>query len=350
MSDNEKESMDSEKKIDPWIQTEQIDSASQKPKGNEKEGITDSKWEREALKDIVLASLNEQRKTRRWGIFFKSLMFVYLFVLLIAFSSEWGGDKIKTGKHTALVELQGVIADNTPANADSIISGLRAAFKDKNTVGVILKINSPGGSPVQAGYINDEITRLRDKYPDVPLYAVVTDICASGGYYVAAAADEIYADKASIVGSIGVLMDGFGFVEAEKKLGVQRRLLTAGENKGFLDPFSPLKQEDVMHAKGMLDNIHKQFIDVVKQGRGNRLKDSPELFSGLMWTGEQSVELGLVDGLGSPGFVAREIIGQENIVDYTLHPNFFDRFADRLGLALGNFAYKTMMSSLQGIR
>jgi protease-4 len=291
-------------------------------------------WERETINKLLGDVLGEQRKARRWGILFKSLTFIYLFLLLFYLPGELGAPK-HIGKHTALVELNGVIEDGGEASADVVIQGLRDSFEDRNTAGIILRINSPGGSPVQAGYINDEINRLREKYPNTPLYAVVTDVCASGGYYVAAAADEIYADKASIVGSIGVLMDGFGFTDAMKKLGVERRLITAGENKGFLDPFSPIKQEDVMHVRGLLQNIHKQFIDVVKEGRGGRLKENPDLFSGLVWTGEQAVELGLADGLGSAGYVAREIIGEEKIIDFTPQPNYLDRFAQRLGVAIG---------------
>jgi protease-4 len=299
------------------------------PAGAQKPG-----WERDLIAKLASEGLAEQRKARRWGILFKSLTFVYLFAILFYLPMEFGPTKA-IGKHTALIELHGVIEDGGEASADVIIQGLRDAFEDRNTAGVILRINSPGGSPVQAGYMTDEINRLREKYPNTPLYAVITDICASGGYYVASAADEIYADKASVVGSIGVLMDGFGFTEAMKKLGVERRLITAGEHKGFLDPFSPQKQEDVMHIRGLLQGIHKQFIDVVKEGRGARLKENPELFSGLVWTGEQSVELGLIDGLGSAGFVAREIIGEEKIIDFTPQPNYLDRFAERLGVAIG---------------
>ncbi|MDO9371133.1 MAG: S49 family peptidase [Gammaproteobacteria bacterium] len=299
-------------------------------------------WERETLNKVLFASLNEQRRTRRWGIFFKLLFFVYLLTLLFIYLPEdLSGGSISLGKHTALVELSGVIADDSNASADHIITGLRAAFKDRNTAGIILRINSPGGSPVQAGYINDEIVRLRAKYPTVPLYAVITDICASGGYYVAAAADKIYADKASIVGSIGVLMDGFGFVGTMEKLGVERRLLAAGDHKGFLDPFSPVKQGDVAHVEGMLKDIHRQFIATVKKGRGTRLKESDTLYSGLVWTGEQGVEMGLVDALGSSSYVARDVIGAEDIVDFTPRANYLDRFAERIGLALG----KSVLSS-----
>ncbi len=295
-------------------------------------------WEKETIDRLLFAAIREQQRSRRWSIGLKLGFFAYLvFITYAVMTSDIGtGDGVSHGKHTALVDVQGVIAEDSQASADLIISGLRAAFKDKNTAGVILRINSPGGSPVQAGYVNDEIVRLREKYQNVPLYAVIVDVCASGGYYIAAAADEIYADKASMVGSIGVLMDGFGFTEAMKKLGVERRLLTAGVNKGFLDPFSKLKEEDVMHVKNMLGNIHQQFIDTVKDGRGSRLKETPDLFSGLVWTGEQSLELGLIDGLGNTGYVARELIGQEEIVDYTPRPNYFDRFADRLGVAMAN--------------
>ena len=291
-------------------------------------------WERELITRLASDAVVEQRKARRWGIVFKSLLFAYLLILLFALPFDFSTSKT-IGKHTALVELQGVIEDGAQASADNIIQGLRDAYEDSNTAAVILRINSPGGSPVQAGYMNDEIIRLREKHPNIPLYAVITDICASGGYYVAVAAEEIYADKASIVGSIGVLMDGFGFTDAMKKLGVERRLITAGANKGFLDPFSPPKEEDVMHVRGLLKTIHKQFIDVVKEGRGARLKENPDLFTGLVWTGEQSVELGLVDGLGSSSYVAREIIGEEKIVNFTPQPNYLNRFAERLGVAIG---------------
>lgn len=295
-------------------------------------------WQQDVINRLAFASLNEQQRTRRWNIFFKSLFFGYLFLILfmVYFPGDRTGIKLKTGPHTALVEVKGIIADNTDASADIIITGLRDAFKDKNTKGVILRINSPGGSPVQAGYVNDEIGRLRKEYPEIKVYAVITDVCASGGYYIAAAADEIYADKASIVGSIGVLMNGFGFVGAMEKLGVERRLYTAGENKGFLDPFSEKKKSDETHIKQLLTTIHTQFIDVVKKGRGDRLKKDDRLFSGLIWTGEEGVELGLVDALGSSSYVAREIIKAENIVDFTPKPNFLEKFADRLGMTMAN--------------
>lgn len=309
---------------------------------------SDDNWERDILNRLAFATLNEQRRTRRWRIFFMLLLFIYLFaVYLTALEPDWFRQLVDedfdpaSDKHTALIEVQGVIASDTEANADKIVSGLRKAFEDENTKGVIIRINSPGGSPVQAGYINDEIRRLRQNSL-IPVYAVATDICASGGYYIAAAADEIYADKASIVGSIGVLMNGFGFVEAMNKLGVERRLLTAGEHKGFLDPFSPTEQEDVNHIKTLLGDIHQQFIKKVKQGREKSLSvkgklhllENPELFSGLVWTGEQALELGLVDGLGSSSYVAREVIGAEKIKDFTPKQNYLDRFAERFGAAM----------------
>lgn len=289
-------------------------------------------WEKPVLEKLVLSTLQEQRRARQWGVFFKSLAFIYLFILLF-FGLGWiGGDEMSiSGKHTALVELRGVISPDSISSADNVNAGLQQAFKDAKTRGVILRINSPGGSPVQAGYINDEIRRLRAEYPDIPLYAVVEDICASGGYYVAAAADRIYVDKASMVGSIGVLMNGFGFTDAMEKLGVERRLITAGENKAFLDPFSPSNTEQEEYAKKMLSDIHQQFIQVVQQGRGKRLKEEPELFSGMVWTGEKSIELGLADALGSADYVAREIIKAEHIVDYTTREGFTERFARRFG-------------------
>lgn len=307
----------------------------------------DKNWQQDVINRLAFAALNEQRRSRRWNIFFKSLLFAYLLLLLLMIYLPGSVDKAKltTGKHTALVEINGVIADDTEANADSIITGLRAAFKDNNSVGIILRINSPGGSPVQAGYVNDEIKRLRDMYPQKKLYAVVTDVCASGGYYIAAAADEIFADKASMIGSIGVVMNGFGFVEGMKKLGIERRLYTAGKNKGFLDPFSPEKKTEVAHIKKMLATIHRQFIDIVKQGRGQRLKDDPRLFSGLVWTGEEGMELGLVDGLGSSSYVAREVIEAENIVNYTPSDTLLERFADRIGVS-----FATTMVQMMGIQ
>ncbi len=293
--------------------------------------------DQEILSRLAFATLKEQRRTRRWSIFFKGLMAVYFFILLfVIYIPASSIDESKSDKeHTALIDIKGVISSESDANADTIITGLRAAFKEEKVKAVILRINSPGGSPVQAGYINDEIYRLKNKYPKKKVYAVIVDICASGGYYIASAADEIYADKASMVGSIGVLMNGFGFVGAMKKVGVERRLYTAGAHKGFLDPFTKAKPEDIKFIQGLLKNIHQQFIATVRKGRGDKLKESDQLYSGLIWTGEESIKLGLVDALGSSSYVAREIIKAEKIIDYTPKPNFFDRFANRLGMSFG---------------
>ncbi|ARU31348.1 S49 family peptidase [Sulfuriferula sp. AH1] len=292
-------------------------------------------WEREVLEKLALAALKEQRVARHWNIFFRILGFSFLFLIFFSVMGWIGNNAIEiTGKHTALVELNGTIASGE-VSANQIISGLQAAFKDKNTKGVILRINSPGGSPVQAGQIYDEIKRLRVKYPNIPLYVVVDDLCASGGYYVAAAADRIYVDKASLIGSIGVLMDGFGFTGTMDKLGVERRLLTAGTNKGFLDPFSPVNPQQENYAKVMLEEIHQQFIKAVRDGRGARLKETPDMFSGLIWSGEKAVSLGLADGFGSTEYVARDVIHAENVVDFTPQEGFADRFAKRFGVALG---------------
>lgn len=299
--------------------------------------MTDSQsWERSTLEKVALAAVQEQKRARKWSIFFKSLTFIYLFALLF-YAMDWiGPSSSASGPHTAVININGVIGDGEAVNASDTVSSLQSAFEDKNTKGIILRINSPGGSPVQAGIINDEIHRLRKLYPKVPLYAVVEDICASGGYYIAAAADRIYVDKASIVGSIGVLMDGFGFTGAMQKFGVERRLMTAGENKAILDPFSPVNPKHQAYAQSMLNQIHQQFIKVVREGRGNRLKESPEMFSGLFWTGETSIAMGLADGLGSTNSVARDIIKEENLVDFTTSEGLADRFAKRFGASMSN--------------
>ena len=287
------------------------------------------------IRHFAVEALREQRRARRWGIFFKFLVFAYLFALLAVSIPHLNAGKLMgSGKVTALIDIQGVIAHDGPASADNINEGLRAAFKNEHTAAVIIRINSPGGSPVQAGYINDEIYRLKAKYPTKKVYAVIEDICASGGYYIAAAADEIYADKGSIVGSIGVRMDGFGFVEALQKLGIERRLLTAGQHKGFLDPFLPLDATEVTHVKKLLEEIHQQFINTVQQGRQGRLKQTPELFSGLVWTGEKAIQMGLVDALGSAEFVARERIKAEDIIDFTPDEGLVERVSKRFGTQL----------------
>ena len=292
----------------------------------------DVQWERKVLEKLALEALAEQRRGRRWGIFFKLLGFGYLAVIL-GLLVDWGqGDKVADGaKFTALVNLNGVIKAKGDANAEHVISGLQAAFEDKHTAGVILRINSPGGSPVQSGIINDEMRRLRAAHPEIPLHVVVEDVCASGGYYVAAAADKIFVDKASIVGSIGVLMDGFGFTGTMEKLGVERRLLTAGESKGFLDPFSPQNEQHKDHAKQMLGEVHAQFIDVVRKGRGKRLKETPDMFSGLMWSGARSIELGLADGYGTVDSVARDVFKASDVRDFTVKQNFAEKFAKQFG-------------------
>lgn len=290
-------------------------------------------WERATLEKLALGSLNEQRKARRWGIFFKLLTVAYVAFVTFSFLGWRSGDGVSGGAHTALVELDGQIAAKGQASADRITGALQAAFKDKSTRGVILRINSPGGSPVQSGIIYDEIQRLRKKYPDIPLHAVVEDLCASGGYYIASAADKIYVDKASLIGSIGVILGGWGFTEAMGKLGVERRLITAGENKAFLDPFSPQDPQHRAFAQGLATDIHKQFIDVVRKGRGARLKESDKtIFSGLLWTGERGIELGLADAIGNVDSVARDVIKAERVVDFTLKDNVAERLAKRFGM------------------
>jgi len=290
------------------------------------------------LEKTLLAGIQEQRRSRRWGIFFKLLTFIYLFAILALFLPWADMDKAASGgaSHTALVEVRGVIADQEAASADNIVKGLRDAFKDSKTKAVVLRINSPGGSPVQAGYVYDEIRRLRAEHPGIKLYAVITDLGASGAYYIASAADEIYADKASLVGSIGVTAAGYGFVGAMDKLGVERRLYTSGEHKAFLDPFSPQKPEETQFWQGVLDTTHNQFIAMVKQGRGERLKDKdhPALFSGLVWSGEQAKALGLIDGLGSASYVAREVVGEKDLVDFTVQESPLDRFSKRMGASV----------------
>jgi protease-4 len=288
-------------------------------------------WERDLIANLATAALKEQRRARRWGIFFKLLGFAYL-TLIIVLALDWrGGDMAGGKKHTAMVDVNGIIAPGSDASAERVMASLQAAFKDKNTQGVILRCNSPGGSPVQAHTIYEEMKRLRKQYKDIPLYVVVEDVCASGGYYIAVGGDKIYVSKASVVGSIGVLMNGFGFTGLMDKIGVERRLLTAGENKGMLDPFSPLTDKDKAHARQLLDDIHKQFIEVVREGRGKRLKETPDTFSGLIWTGQKSVELGLADDFGSLESVARDVVKAEDIVDFSTKESVVEKFARRFG-------------------
>jgi len=308
-------------------------------------------WHRDLINRLAFASLNEQRRARRWSVFFKCLLALYMGALLLLYwPAEWPTMSATGGKHTALVDLRGEIADDTDASAETVIGGLQDAFEDSSTAGVILRLNSPGGSPVQSRYIYNEIRRLRKENPDTPLYAVVTDICASGCYYVASAADDIYVDSGSIIGSIGVRMDSFGFVDTMKKLGVERRLYTAGKSKGFLDPFLPSKPADVEHVRKLLADIHEQFKNAVKEGRGDRLKDNPQLYSGLVWTGDEGIELGLADAIGSSSYVAREIIGAEDIVEFTREPDLIKRISDRIGVAMARGLGDAISSGTSAIR
>jgi protease-4 len=290
------------------------------------------------LEKTLQASVVEQRRARRWGIFFKLLAFVYVFGVLALFTPSLKLDKSASSAegHTALIEVRGMIMADEAASADNIVGSLRAAFEDEKTKGIVLRINSPGGSPVQSGYIYDEIKRLRGEHPDTKVYAVISDLGASGAYYIASAADQIYADKASLVGSIGVTAATFGFVGVMEKVGVDRRVYTSGEHKAFLDPFQPPKEEETRFWQSVLETTHKQFIDSVKKGRGERLKveENPQLFSGLIWSGEQALQLGLVDALGSSSYVAREVVGAKDIVDFTRKENPFDRFTKKLGTSV----------------
>jgi protease-4 len=312
--------------------------------------MAEEQWERGVIERLATEGLREQKRARRWGIFFKLLTFGFLFAtLFLAIGAFSESTHTCLDKCTALVEMRGELDADAPASAENIMSGLQAAFKNKGTQGVVLRINSPGGSPVQAGEINDEIRRLRAKYPATPIYAVVEEVCASGAYYVAVAADQIYVDKASLIGSIGVIIDGFGFVDAMDKLGIERRALAAGENKAFLDPFSPLSPQQRDYAQKMIAEIHQQFIAAVKAGRGARLKESPELFSGLVWNGARGVDLGLADAFGSVDYVAREVIKAEDVVDFTVKENFTERLARKFGATLAKSVW-TAVGRRQSLR
>lgn len=301
-------------------------------------------WERDVLEKLALFAVKEQRARRRWSNFFKIAgLGVFVFVIWSAFNYT-KSDTEPVGTHTALVEINGTIEADGRGSAAVVIPELDKAFAADDSRGVILKINSPGGSPVQAGMINDEIVRLRKEYPKKPLYVVVEEMCASGGYYIAAAADKIYVNKASIIGSIGVLMDGFGFNGLMDKVGIERRLLTAGENKGFLDPFSPQNPKQKEYAQQMLTEIHQQFIDVVRKGRGQRLKETPEMFSGLFWTGAKAIEMGLADDYGTVDSVARDVIKAEDLVDYTQSEGLPERVLKKFGVAIGGGVAKSLMS------
>ena len=298
-------------------------------------------WERATLEKLAFASLNEQQARRRWKTFVWMAWLAFFVFLTWTVLGRTGVSKDASSPHTAVVEIKGEIASGTEASAELIIAGMRAAFEDQGAQAVVLLINSPGGSPVQAGIINDEIIRLKGKYKK-PVYIVVEETCASAAYYIAVAADKIFVDKASIVGSIGVLMDGFGFTGLMDKLGVERRLMTAGENKGFLDPFSPQTEKQRAFAQTMLDQIHQQFISVVKAGRGKRLKETSEMFSGLFWSGQQAIDLGLADQFGNLDFVAREVVKAEDIIDYTRRDNVAERLVKRFGASIGEGSVRAL--------
>jgi protease-4 len=302
-------------------------------------------WERDVIEKLAYEALREQRARRRWGIFFRLATLAAVVFGIWAFVSFGKTDAEVLTTHTALIDIDGTIeSGGGSGSAESVIPALNKAYADTAAVGIIMRINSPGGSPVQAGMINDEMVRLHKLYPKKPLYVVVDEMCASGGYYIAAAADKIFVNKASIVGSIGVLMDGFGFTGLMDKVGVERRLQTAGVNKGFMDPFSPQSEKQKAFAQGMLDEIHQQFIDVVRKGRGTRLKETPETFSGLFWTGSKAVEMGLVDGFGTVDSVARDEFKAEDIVDYTQHEGLPERVLKKFGAAMGAGAMKAIVS------
>jgi protease-4 len=295
-------------------------------------------WERDILEKVALAAISEQTRARRWSVFFRSLIFLYLAVIIGVsvypdMKGELGGD----GKtHTAVINITGVIADGKDTDADGIIKSLRAAVKNKNTKGIILHSNSPGGSPVQSAYIYNEIKSIKKTNPKLPIYAVVSDICASGCYYIASATDKIFVSPASLIGSIGVLMDGFGFVDTMKTVGVERRLLTAGAHKAMLDPFSPPKEEETQYMQGLINQVHQQFITAVKQGRGDRLKETPDMFSGLIWTGEESLKIGIADEFGDDRSIAKDKIGAERLVDFTESDKFFDKLANKMGTSIAH--------------
>ena len=300
----------------------------------------DPPWERAVLEKVALKALDEQRRARQWNALFKLLWFTFVFLVFAALMGWIGRPDAETvsaaaGGHTAVIDVEGVIGVEEKASAEKVIKGLNRAFKDSNTQGVVIRINSPGGSPVQSGYINDEIRRLRAKHPNIPVHAVVQDLCASGGYYIAVAADRIFVDKASLVGSIGAIMGSFGFVGTLEKLGMERRTYTSGTDKAFLDPFAPENPKHREHAQQMLGQIHEQFMKVVREGRGKRLKETPDVFSGLIWTGEKSIELGLADAYGSTEYVAREVIKAEKLVDFTVKGNVFEEFSKRFGTETG---------------
>ncbi|MEI6268755.1 MAG: S49 family peptidase [Methylococcaceae bacterium] len=295
-------------------------------------------WERKIIEKLALAAVTEQTRARRWGVFFKSLIFVYLFAVfgMAIYPKIKMGIGVDSKYHTAVIDVVGVIAEDKDANATDIIESLRDAVKDTNTKGIILHSNSPGGSPVQSAYVYEEIRKIKKERPDLPIYAVVSDMCASGCYYIASASDKIFVNQSSLIGSIGVLMDGFGFVDIMQKMGVERRLLTAGAHKAMLDPFSPPKEDETKYMQGLLDEVHQQFISAVKAGRGDRLKETPDMFSGLVWTGEAGVKIGVADGFGNDDYVAKEIIGAETLVDFTQQGSVLEKISGKLGASFGH--------------
>jgi len=308
---------------------------------------SNQQWERSVLEKVALASVVEQRRSRRWSIFFKLLFVAYIVgISMVAMQPMSGMSTSSSGAHTAVIDVKGVIVSGGEADAELIIDSLEEAMSDPGTKGVILRINSPGGSPVQSSYVYKAIQEQRKKYPNIPVHAVVEDLCASGGYYIASAVDKIFVNESSMVGSIGVVMNGFGFTEIMKTAGVERRLYTAGEHKGFLDPFSEINPAERAHVQSMLNDIHQEFIKAVKTGRGERLKDSPDLFSGLVWAGNESIQLGLTDGIGNVQSVAKNEIGEEKIVDFTLQKPFIEQLAKNVGISMAEFV--TTLSSMSG--
>jgi len=307
----------------------------------------DNNWEKQTIEKIAMESLIQQKSSRRWSVFFKLVSLIYLGWVLFFVLTSSNNSTIATGDFTALITLNGEIGVDSEVSAINVKSSLKEAYENPGTKALILAINSPGGSPVQSGIINDEITRYKSLHPQIPVYAVIEDICASGGYYIAVAADKIFVDKASIVGSIGVLMNGFGFDKAIKSLGVERRLITSGENKAILDPFLPIKPKQREFMQDLLKEVHNQFIEAVKKGRGNKLALNSDIFSGLFWSGESAIKLGLADGYGDMDLVAREIIGHEKIIDFTIQSNFADRFAKKLGASIGSSMGKDILKNIE---
>jgi len=313
----------------------------------EKPVENNQQWERSILEKVALASVVEQRRTRRWNTFFKLFFVAYIVgISMVAMQPMSGMSTSSSGGHTAVIDIKGVIVSGGEADAELIIDSLEKAMSNPGTKGVILRINTPGGSPVQSSYVYKAIQEQRAKYPDIPVHAVVEDLCASGGYYIASAVDKIFVNESSMVGSIGVVMNGFGFTEIMKTAGVERRLYTAGEHKGFLDPFSEVNPAERAHVQSMLNDIHQEFIKAVKTGRGDRLKDSPDLFSGLVWAGTESIQLGLTDGIGNVQSVAKNEIGEEKLVDFTVQKPFIEQLAKNVGMSMA--AFVATLSTMSG--